>query len=303
MRFNNLDLNLLVALDALLTEESVSKAAQRLHLSQSAMSAALRRLREFFHDELFVIVGRRMLPTQLALELAGPVHRILSDVQCGVIQREPFDPSTTERCFKIAASDYMVRIFLSGIAEQLQRDAPRMQLDIWPLTGTNTLANFSAGEIDLIFSLEQYLQSKLPKIELYSEDFVVIAWDQNEKIAEILTLKDYERLGHVVVRLGIDRLTPIDEVFVTDAGIERRTEIVVGAFDHTPDFVVHTQRLATIQRRLAHHYAATMPLRIYELPFDTPKLKMGMQWHRHNTLDPAHRWLRESIKALTNTLA
>lgn len=296
MRFNKLDLNLLVALDALLTEESVSKAAEKVHLSQSAMSAALRRLREFFQDELFVVVGRRMRPTPLALELAVPVRKVLTDVQAEVIQREPFDPLTTERSFSIAASDYLIRVFLSGIAENLQHEAPNLRLDIWPLTGSNTLAKFAAAEIDLIISLDQNLQNELPKVDLYSEDFVVISWDQNTAFTGSLSQQDYENLGHVVVRLGSYRMAPIDEVFISEMGIKRRAEIIVGAFDHAPDFVVNTQRLATIQRRLATHFAATMPIRIHEIPFETPRLKIGMQWHRHNTADAAHRWLRESIQ-------
>lgn len=296
MRFNKLDLNLLVALDALLTEESVSNAAEKIHLSQSAMSAALRRLREFFNDELFVVVGRRMRPTPLALELAVPVRRVLTDIQAEVIQREPFDPMTTERSFSIAASDYLIRVFLSGIAEKLQREAPNLRLDIWPLTGSNTLAKFAAAEIDLIISLDQNLTPDLPKADLYSEDFVVIAWDQNTEIHGPLTRDDYERLGHVVVRLGSYRMAPIDEVFISELGVNRRAEVIVGAFDHAPDFVVNTQRLATIQRRLARHFAATMPIRIHEIPFETPEVKIGMQWHRHNTADPAHHWLRDSIE-------
>lgn len=296
MRFNKLDLNLLVALDALLTEESVSRAAEKIHLSQSAMSAALRRLREFFNDELFVVVGRRMRPTPLALELAIPVQRILHEVQADVIQREPFDPKTSERLVSIAASDYAIRVFLPAITEQLQRDAPNIRLDIWPLTGTNILAKFAAGDIDLVITLDQNLQSDLPKAGLYTEDFVVIAWDQNDEISQGLTLEDYERLGHVVVQLGSYRTASIDEIFISERGIKRRAEIIVGAFDHAPDFVVKTRKIATIQRRLATRFAATMPLRIHELPFEAPTLDIGMQWHRHNTADAAHSWFRERVK-------
>jgi len=295
MRFNDLDLNLLVALDALLTEQSVSRAAERINLSQSAMSAALRRLREYFADELFVTAGRTTRPTAFAQELAEPIRRILADVQSNVIFRQPFDPRTSKRSFAIAASDYMVRVCLVEFAGALQKSAPNVQLDLWPVTGPNTLAKFTAGEIDILFTLKDLLLPDLPMVELATEDFVVVAWSENDRIGETLTLENFETLGHVMVRLGVYRATPIDESFVSGAGVRRRCEITVSAFDQIPDFVVGTQRIAMLQRRLAERYATVLPLRILDLPFWMPQVTIGMQWHRHNTSDVAHKWLRKTF--------
>ncbi|NLR97368.1 LysR family transcriptional regulator [Rhizobium sp. P38BS-XIX] len=295
MRFNNLDLNLLVALDALLTEQSVSRAAQRINLSQSAMSAALGRLREYFGDELFVTVGRVTRPTAFAQDLAAPIRRILTDIQGSVIFRQPFDPRTSRRSFAVAASDYMVRVYLVEFARALQNLAPNVQLDLWPVTGSNTIAKFTAGEIDILFTLKDLLLPDLPIVGLATEDFVVVAWSENDAIGETLTLENFETLGHVTVRLGIYRATPIDESFVSNAGVRRRCEITVSAFDQIPDFIVGTQRIAMLQRRLAEKYATVLPLRILELPFSMPQVAIGMQWHHHSTSDAAHIWLRETF--------
>jgi len=195
MRFKKLDLNLLVALDALLTEGSVSRAADKMNLSQSAMSAALRRMRDYFGDELFVTIGRKTKPTALALELAEPVRRILNEINADIISREPFDPLTSQRSIAIAASDYVMRVVLTKFLPQLKQVAPNMRVDIWPITGSNTLTSFANGEIDMLISVEPILSPDLPTDELYSEDFVGIAWAENEEIGEVVTTDDFVRVS------------------------------------------------------------------------------------------------------------
>jgi len=295
MRFKNLDLNLLVALDALLTEESVSRAAEKMNLSQSAMSAALRRMRAYFEDDLFVTVGRQTKPTALALELAEPVRRVLKEVNTDIISREPFNPSTSLRSIDIAASDYVTRVVLARFLPYLKQKAPHLRLDIWPITGSTTLTSFANGEIDLLITVEAVLNPDLPMQEIFTEDFVAISWSDNEDIGDTLTLADFARLGHVAVRLGAYRATPIDEQYVLQAGINRRIEITVGAFDLIPELVVGTPRIAMLQRRLAEHYAQTLPIRIMELPFAFNPIMVAMQWHRHNTTDPAQSWFRDTL--------
>lgn len=296
MRYNKLDLNLLVALDALLAEQSVSKAAEKISLSQSAMSAALKRLREFFDDDLFVTVGRKTRPTQRALELAGPLRRLLTDLQTEIIFKEPFDPVRSDRSFSIAASDYVIRVYLPLLSERMSAQAPKMRLELWPLTGSNTLEKVNEGEIDLLITLDEYLSPKLPKKRLFAEEFVAIAWTDNPELSGSLSASDYLRLGHVVVRLGVYRIKPVDEILLSEAGVMRRAEVVVGAFDQLPEYVVNTTRIATLQRRLAEKYAAFMPLRIFDVPFKIANPVMSMQWLSHSTADAAHAWFRRLVE-------
>jgi len=300
MRFKRLDLNLLVALDALLTEGSVSRAADKMNLSQSAMSAALRRMRDYFGDELFVTIGRQTKPTALALELAEPVRRILNEINADIISREPFDPLTSRRSIAVAASDYVMRVVLAKFLTHLKQAAPHMRVDIWPLTGSTTLTSFANGEIDMLISVGPILNPDLPTGELYTEKFVGIAWSDNDEIGDVVTLDDFVRLGHVAVRLGSYRATAIDENFLVQAGIERRIEVTTGAFDQIPELVVGTPRIAMLQRRLALHYTQTLPIRMFELPFEVPPIRVGMQWHRHNASDSAHNWFREQLTDWVN---
>ena len=132
MHFQKLDLNLLVALDALIEERSVSRAADRLNLSQSAMSSALSRLREYFGDELLVPVGRRMEPTALALNLAPAIREILQRIRVTIQARPSFDPATAERRFRVMTSDYLVEVLLADVLRELADTAPGIQMQILP---------------------------------------------------------------------------------------------------------------------------------------------------------------------------
>ncbi len=132
MHFHKLDLNLLVALDTLLEEKSVSRAADRLNLSQSAMSSALSRLRDYFGDELLIPVGRRMEPTALALSLASPVRDILQRIRTTVQTRPSFDPGTAQRRFRIMTSDYLIEVLLAEAVRELAVIAPVIQLQVLP---------------------------------------------------------------------------------------------------------------------------------------------------------------------------
>jgi len=250
---------------------------------------------DYFGDELFVTIGRKTKPTALALELAEPVRRILNEVNADIISREPFDPLTSQRSIAIAASDYVTRVVLAKFLPHLKQTAPNMRIDIWPITGSTTLTNFANGEIDMLISVEPVLSPDLPTQELFVEDFVGIAWSENSEIGATLTLDDFVRLGHVAVRLGTYRATPFDEQYVIAAGIDRRIELTVGAFDQIPELIVGTPRIATLQRRLALHFAQTLPIRLYELPFEVAPMRVGMQWHRHNASDAAQRWFREQL--------
>lgn len=295
MRFKNLDLNLLVALDVLLAEESVSRAAEKINLSQSAMSAALQRLRDYFGDELFVTIGRKTRPTPLALELAEPVRRVLNAVSSEIISREPFDPASSERSFRLAASDYFTRVALTRFIPMLQRIAPGVRVDIWPVTGSNTLASFSRGDIDFMISVSSVLLPNLPVRTLWSEDFVCIAWTGNTELGDVLTREDFARMGHVAVRLGTLRATPIDESIVSKAGIQRRIEVIAGAFDLIPELIVGTTRIAMLQRQLADHYRKVIPIRVYELPWQVTPFEVAIQWHKHGDSDPANLWFRKTL--------
>lgn len=295
LRYNRLDLNLLVALDAILAEGSITRAAAKLGLSQSAMSSALKRLRDFFDDPLFVQLGRQTIPTPLAAELSGPIRSILLEVQSNIIQRQPFDPMSSHRSFAIAASDYFTKIVMSKILRQLEVIAPNIQIELWPMSGKQTLQKINRGEIDFLFCPDYYLFPDLPREVLFKEQFVAISCINNSRFEGPISQKSFESVGHIAPLFGQSRMPGLDETFLQKAGVKRRIEITVGGFDYIPSLIEGTQRIAMIQRRLAEQVVALNRITMHELEFKLSDIHEAMQWQSFNNFDPAHVWFRKLI--------
>ena len=155
MRFKGLDLNLLVALNTMLEERSVSRAAERLNLSQPAVSAALARLREFFDDELLVPLGRQMMPTSFAESLRPVIVDLLTNAERLIATSSSFDPATSQRCFCIGASDFISIVLLPPLLRRLEREAPSLRIDVIP-TGHSLHQQFERGKVDIVIEPEQY---------------------------------------------------------------------------------------------------------------------------------------------------
>jgi len=293
MHFGGLDLNLLMVLDALFVEKNVTRAGERIHLSQSATSGALSRLREYFKDDLLVHVGRRMVLTPLAEELAQPVRELLQHAEA-VIRRTPvFSPESSERKFRIFMSDYIALVLMTRALPQIQRHAPGITLQIMPLR-TDALEQ---GDADLAILPMQILAKDHPFEVLFQDEFVCIACSTNKRIGKSLSLRDYLSLGHVVVRFGEQQEVPsLEEGFLGSLGQKRRIEVVTTGFTLLPHLILGTTRIATIQRRLAEFYARQMPLKIVRLPKPLPRLEEVMQWHAFRNADPGLLWLRRTLK-------
>jgi LysR family nod box-dependent transcriptional activator len=293
MHFGGLDLNLLMVLDALFVEKNVTRAGQRIHLSQSATSGALSRLREYFHDDLLVPVGRRMVLTPLAEQLSQPVRDLLHQTEA-VIRRTPvFSPESSERKFRIVMSDYIAIVLMTRALPQIQRNAPGITLQIMPLrTGA-----LEQSDVDLAILPDQILEKDHPFEVLFQDEFVCIACAKNKLIGKSLSLRDYLSLRHVAVRFGEQQEVPsLEEQFLGSLGQKRRIEVVTTGFTLLPHLIVGTTRIATIQRRLAEFYARQMPLKIVRLPKPLPRLQESMQWHAFRNADPGLLWLRRTLK-------
>ncbi len=204
MDFRGLDLNLLVALDALLTEKNVTHASQRIHLTQPAMSNALARLRDFFGDPLLVQVGRKMELTSRAQSLAEPVRAILQQVQATIAAQVTFDPAKSERRFALAVSDYVIAVLLAGMLQRIKTEAPGVSFEFWPVTG-NAPYELENGDVDFIIAPKPYLSVNHPQQELFEEGYACIAWAENTQVQRQLSLEQYLALAHVEVRLGEKR--------------------------------------------------------------------------------------------------
>lgn len=296
MHFHRLDLNLLVALDALLSERNITRASERLHLSQPAMSGALARLRDYFGDGLLVPVGRRMVPTPLGESLAGPVREVLLQVETTIQLRPCFDPATSCRNFRLLMSDYAATVLMTLALPELQKQAPGLSFELLPYSEQQWEA-LERGEIDFLVMPSDYLREGHPAEPLFADDYVCVVWAGNECVGERLTLEQYLGLGHVVVRFGQQRFPALDEWFLDRYGHARKIEVVTASFNAIPQLVVGTTRIATIQRRLAAFYARYLPLRLLEAPIEMPPLAESIVWHRYRDQDPGNRWVRQMLRA------
>jgi LysR family transcriptional regulator, nod-box dependent transcriptional activator len=304
MHFHKLDLNLLVAFDALVEERSVSRAADRLNLSQSALSSALSRLREYFDDELLVQVGRRMEPTALGLELAPSIREILHRIRVTIHTRPSFDPTTAERRFRIMTSDYLVEVLLADVLRELAHAAPGIQMQILSPNAT-AFALFLKGDIDLIITPEDLTVPDHPRSTLFEDSYSCLVWSENTAISEPLTLEQYLAMRHVVVHVGFDQPSILERWLtqnIANAGAgERRIDVITPSFGVVPHLVIGTQRIATMHTRHARVYEKLLPLRLLPPPPGFPIMREMMQWHRHLDTDPSLRWLTDFLQRAAAT--
>ncbi len=295
MRFKKLDLNLLVTLDALLQERNISRAAERVNLSQPAMSNALGRLREYFGDELLIPVGRQMMLTPRAESLQQPVREILLRVDSDVVAPAVFDPATSIRSFSMLVSDFTTTVFMPPLLRALYDSAPLVQIHLEP-QGRTPHELLEEGEADFLIIPMQYVSSLHPCVPLFEDDYVVVSWEDHPTIRDSLSREQYLQAGHVVSSIGSggNRNLPVLEGwFLEREGIARKIEVTASTMAALPSLVVGTARLATVHRRIAMHAQQHLPIRIWPSPMKIPKLVQMLQWNKVREADPGLRWIRD----------
>ena len=300
MDLHGFDLNLLVALDALLKERSVTNAGRRMHLSQPAMSGVLARLRRAFNDDLLVPGRGGMTLTPLAETLAEPVSAMLHGVEQTLSSSVRFDPTTSRRLFTIAASDYAVTVLLTPALRDLHRHAPSVSVTIVPVRdGMEALED---RDIDLLVLPRAYAPTGRPAELLFDVVFTGIVAADHPTVGDQLSAEQYRSLRHVVVSLAHDRRASIDDDALAASGLERRVDVVAPSFHALPGLVVGTERVATIQFRLATLVAAAYPIRVVALPIQLPVLEEVLLWHPRFDRDPGHAWFRGVLKGAAAAL-
>jgi DNA-binding transcriptional LysR family regulator len=292
MRFIKLDLNLLVALDALLTEGSVTRAAERVHLGQSAMSNALTRLREYFDDELFVQVGRKMEPTPRALALKDPVRDVLIRIETAVVAQPLFDPSLSDRVFRLTVSDYTNAVLIPHLLAFAHQQSSKVRFQLLPQT-VNPKRALENGEVDLLIVPEPFASDEHPSKFLFAETFCCVVWKESFLAHGKMTLDRYLRNGHVAMQPP--NAHAYETMEMAKQGIHRRAEVTTFSFATAPRLVVETSRIATLHRRLAMYAAKELPVVIKPVPVKIAPMKQTMQWHKYRTTDPGLIWLRETL--------
>ncbi len=298
MRFKGLDLNLLVAFDALMSTRSVSKAADRLNLSQPAMSAALARLRDYFGDEILVLQGKRMHPTAFADELMPQVRQSLQNLESMIAKSPNFDPATSRRTFRIVTSDYVQASIIVPLTKELAREAPAIVIEC-ELPQLTTAQHLDEGQIDLVITPEYILSGNHPAYELYEEPQVVIGARENPVLAKgYITEEEFEAAGHVAVVLGEQRIVSYADRQLEIMGKRRKIEVTTSVFSSVPWYIEGTERLALLHGRLARNMQNRFAISLVPVPFEFPPMRQMLSYHAGREEDAGLIWLRSRIEAI-----
>jgi DNA-binding transcriptional LysR family regulator len=292
MNIRKLDLRLLDCLEALITERSVTRAASRVHLSQPAVSSALKRLRDIFRDPLLTRTQRGMVPTPRGIELAQSARAVLQGVDAMSSGTRPFEPMASERTFRIAMTDYSEFMLLPSLIQRLQIEAPGINVAITPNNGRTQTDDLADGNIDLAVANFRNVSGRLHARELFRERFVCAASKDNTKIGKRLTLAKFTELSHAFISPRGGGFYGATDQALAAVGRARRIAVSVPHFLVAPLLVASSDLIMVMPERLARHYAATLPLRILEPPVRIEGFSVSQVWHERSDHDPGVVWLR-----------
>ncbi|CAN5881834.1 LysR family transcriptional regulator [soil metagenome] len=293
MNIASVNLNHLVAFDALLGERSVTRAARRLGVTQSAMSNALRQLRLMFDDPLFLRRSSGIEPTARALALAAPIRRGLAALDAALAPAE-FDPGTSERTFVIATSDYVELVLLPPLLRRLSRDAPRLRVEMVPWGLHDVPDSLARGEVDSMLGYYGRVPAGHHDQPLFTEEFLCLARRRHPTLGRRPTLRAWTGVPHVVVSQKPGSAASVDRALAA-RGLTRTIGVRVSHFSIVPQVVAETDFTAALSRRIAEPAARALGLATFAPPIALAKSTVGQVWHDRLDADAGHRWLRSTI--------
>jgi DNA-binding transcriptional LysR family regulator len=298
MDLRKFDLNLLLVLDALLRDRSVTLAAQRLGISQPTVSAALNRLRTVFQDELFVKTSRGVEPTQLARELENVVGEILETIHSGVLNRTTFQPETTERTFVVIAGELGQSVFVDRVLLKFMQAAPRARIRFIFPDANERVAALEDGRADLAMGyFPQFARANLFQQLLYSRPLVCVARTGHPALSDgALTTEKFVKLDHVVVAM-LSNLNEVVESELRRQGITRRVAVELGHASGAGYLLANSDLIAVVPELLAAIYCRSGDLQKWPVPLFLPRYDVKQYWHRTVNKDPAVCWLRNLLAA------
>ena len=277
MNLAGVDLNLLVALDALLAERSVTRAANRVGLSQPGMSNTLARLRKLFDDPLLVREGLGLVPTPRAESLRQPVQEALSLIRHALDDRPGFDPASDHATFTVSCSDYSLLMLIGPLVRRLAAAAPGLTIQVLP-RAPDAVRLLRDGEADHVIEPAEIMPDvTLPKMRLFADRWLCCVWEGTAEVGDRMTMETYLRLGHVVYSAVRGHPVSLPDTYLAQAKVPRRIE-----------------------------FTATSPcltmFRFLEPPLPLPSITEMLWWNPRHTVDPAHAWLRARIAEIATEL-
>lgn len=293
----SIDLNLLVVFDALVAEGHATRAAERIGLTQPAVSHALNRLRALFGDPLFVRSPRGMMPTPLAQDIAPSVRSILEQVEGVLLGGRAFDPVESKRQFTLGLSDYAAFVLLPRLTARLDREAPGVSLVVRNTSRGVGLPMLDDGAAELIAGNFPEPPAHMREELLYEEDFICAGRGDHSGLDGPIDLNRYLALRHLQVSMKGNPRGYVDAV-LAERGLKRTVAVTVGHFLMAPMLVDASDLIATEPRRLFAPLAGRLPLKLFSPPLDIPPFRVVQTWHARHDADPGHQWLRRVLREI-----
>jgi DNA-binding transcriptional LysR family regulator len=303
VNLSRVDLNLLVHLDALLAERSVTRAAARVGLGQSAMSHNLARLRDLFSDELLTRGPEGLRPTPRALALVEPVRIALAQIQVLVSRDEAFDPRTAERTFSVGLPDSMEILIVPSLLAYLREVAPGIHLRLHNIDSSKLLDDLDADRLDLAVGYGVFAQGQAhhKRRLLFTETYLCMFNAERTGITASISLDDYLRLPHVLTSLRPGERGVVDDA-LEKLGLRRTVVLTTPRFLAVPSLVARAPVVVTMHARLARFFAAELGLSLSLPPVELQDMAVSLLWHASYDHDPAHAWLRQMMVRLVAEL-
>jgi DNA-binding transcriptional LysR family regulator len=288
------DLNLLPVFVTLMEERNVTRAADRLGITQPALSNALARLRVVMRDPLFVRERYGMQPTQMALELAPVIATALAAIDGAVLGQQEFDPAEADLSFTIAPNSYVEYVLMPAIVARLRETAPGIRLRLTPYGNDLIETGVMSGTTAMVLGRIVEPPDNLVVQHLMDEGLACVIRADHPEISDSLSKEQYERMRHVNVvphgRLRVGLFQALEQ-----RGLRREVAVSVTHFLAVPEMIAVTDYCATLPRLICRHLAADPRLKIVQAPVDLGSFPVDLAWHVRHRNDPAHRWLRSLI--------
>lgn len=294
------DLNLLKTFQAIYEEQNITKAAEQLNLTQSAVSHALNRMRAHFKDDLFVRTPDGMLPTSIAENIAVKVKQLLVQADILFTQDTAFTPSTSTRKFVIGVPEYVSFYVLQALLTRIQKEAPKTKVIVTTINYMNGHSEVSNEHVDLAIGHFPPTPKFISSEELYHEDFVVAARQDHPVFKDgKVSLEDYLAYQHIHFSLVGKDAGQIDQ-FLRKTGHSRTVQTTVSNYTLGLSLLSNTDLLYSGPRHITEGMADTFHLKISELPFKSPDITVTQLWHKRYDTDKAHMWLRHLVHDICN---
>lgn len=303
IKLRGINLNLLPVLDEIVRQRNLTRAAETLNMTQSAVSNALKLLREHFDDELLVRDGRRMRLTEFGETLRGPL-----DEATGAVRRafspDPFDPSLSQQRFRISTADYVMTILAPQLASILSSEAPRMAVQMLNAR-RQSAEDLRVGRIDMIILPKRMITSaraerpedmrEVSVAPLLTERLVCIGRDDDPDLKHGLTLERYLERAHAGFFLDFDVHASLEQFHLGETGVQQFDRILTSSFATLPLIVANSDCLAWLPESMARAAVKSLPLRFVDAPIEMPPLDLVMAWHRRRDHDAGMAWLTDAL--------